>query len=71
MDHHDTLIAAVARMEAVVEHLDTTVGKLSVTVADLQRKQDYWSGALYTVGLVCTMLGVLAAAGVQWIISKL
>ena len=60
-------IALVTRLDVTLTRLTETVDKLETQVSALQRKQDYWSGALFAVGALCSAIGAMTGLVVQWL----
>lgn len=66
MDNH-TFTTMVIRMDAVLTNLDKEVTLLRQEVASLQKRQNYWSGAVAAIGVCSSAIGAAAATVFQWL----
>lgn len=60
-----------ARMEAVMESLDSTVKELKVVVQELRDATSQGKGALWAFGLAAAGLGTLGGGVISLIVKKL
>jgi hypothetical protein len=60
-------ITIITRLDVTMTRLIETVDKLETQVTALQRKQDYWSGAVFAVGALCSVIGAATGLVVQWL----
>lgn len=67
---NQTFFTMVGRMDGTLIQLDKNVTILTAEVKRLQKRQNYWSGALAAVGILCSGIGAAAALVCQWLLTK-